>query len=92
MQGEEGPTNGGINSGGGGYHGGQAPTAEEMPGNGGTGFVHDSLPPESQNILYSEPGAGMPPRTDDPDYNGTAGQGEQNGWLVIHFICEAVVL
>jgi hypothetical protein len=57
---------------------------------GGTGYVHDAA--DASKVLCAEPGDGVPPRTDDPDYANDAGQGEQDGWVVIHCVCEPVVL
>jgi hypothetical protein len=73
-----------VNGGGGGYHGG---TGGERggPGMGGEGFVAESA---IESIMkHSEPGAGVPPDTDDEDYDGTAGSYEQNGLLIIRFVC-----
>jgi hypothetical protein len=77
----------GVNGGGGGYHGGTGASTRGAPGMGGEGFVAASAVGDHL-ILYSEPGAGVPPRTDDEDYDGTAGVYESNGLVVIHFVCE----
>jgi len=72
-----------INGGGGGLAGGLGGLKGEA-GIGGTGHVSGA---EWSTMLYSEPGSEAPPRTDDPDYDGVAGAGEQPGLVVIHFSC-----
>lgn len=71
--------------GAGGYEGGSV-GARNVPSNGGTGFVA----PEATDalLLHSEPGTNAPPRTDDPDYDGMAGQSELSGLMVIRYLCE----
>jgi len=83
MQGSSGADD--VNGGGGGYYGGTG-GARGAPGMGGTGYVSESA--LDYVILYAEPGDGVPPRTDDDDYDGTAGGYEKNGLVVIHFVCE----
>lgn len=71
--------------GAGGYEGGTA-GARSVPSNGGTGFVS----PEATDalLLHSEPGTNIPPRPEDPDYDGMAGQSELSGLMVIRYVCE----
>lgn len=74
-----------VTGGGGGYRGG-AGGGRAAPAAGGTGFVA----PEAvdSRTLHVERGAGAPPATDDPDYDGRAGRTESPGLVVIHYLCE----
>ncbi len=74
-----------INGGGGGYEGGTGGARREA-GRGGSGSVDPSA--VDSVMLFAERGTGLPPRTDDPDWDGVAGMGEQSGSVVIHFSCE----
>ncbi|MBI2896884.1 MAG: hypothetical protein HYY06_25220 [Deltaproteobacteria bacterium] len=74
-----------INGGGGGYSGGSGGARGE-PGLGGSGFVDPSA--LDSVMLSSERGSGIAPRSDEADYDGVAGTGEQSGLIVIHFTCE----
>jgi hypothetical protein len=74
-----------INGGGGGYEGGLGGAKGEAS-RGGSGFV--SLEAITSTLAYAEPGTELPPHTDDPDYDGSAGTGETSGLLVMHFGCE----
>jgi hypothetical protein len=76
----------GVNGGGGGYYGGSGGPVGTA-GKGGKGHVADDAIPDYTKVLYSERGSGLPPNTDDEDYDGVAGKGEQSGRVVIKFIC-----
>lgn len=82
MQG--GPGGDEINGGGGGYEGGVG-GVRGAPGIGGTGFVAATA--IDSRMLHSEPGGETPPRTDDPDYDGEAGTGENSGLVITRFVC-----
>jgi hypothetical protein len=82
MQGGKGAD--GMNGGAGGYEGG---TGGVKGGNskGGKGFVaKEAL---SVRTLWSVPGSGKAPKSDDKDYDGVAGTAEASGRIVIHFSC-----
>jgi hypothetical protein len=74
-----------INGGGGGYSGGSGGARREA-GRGGSGWVDPSA--LESVMLFAERGSGLPPRTEDPDWDGVAGTGEQSGSVIIHFSCE----
>lgn len=75
-----------ILGGGAGYRGGTGGDIG-IPGKGGTGFIADDALPEHSQRLHAEPGAGIPPKTDDEDYLAPAGETESPGQVVIRFIC-----
>ena len=79
----------GVNGGGGGYEGGKG-GPRRGPGMGGKGYVKTEGPfaASDYRIIFAEPGAGVPPKTDDPDYADDAGLYEHNGRIVLHFVCE----
>ena len=75
----------GMNGGAGGYEGG---TGGVKGGNskGGKGSVaKEAL---SSRILWSVPGSGKVPQSNDKDYDGVAGSVEASGRIVIHFSCD----
>ena len=76
----------GILGGGAGYRGG---TGGDIctPGKGGTGYIAPEALPEHSQMLFSQPGAGIPPKTDDDDYLAPTGETESPGQVVIRFIC-----
>ena len=74
-----------VNGGGGGYAGGVG-GARGLAGMGGTGYVSNTA--EDFVMEWSQPLDYVPPRIDDPDYDGTAGSTETSGLVVIHFVCE----
>lgn len=77
----------GPNGGGGGYAGGTG-GGRGQGGRGGSGYVApDAL--GTPVLAYAEPGAGIPPGIDDPDYDGTSAGVESDGLVVIRFTCEA---
>lgn len=77
----------GIMGGGGGYNGGTGGNRSD-PGEGGTGYISpEGLLADRSRMLWAEPGDGVPPMSDDVDYNGTAGQTEAGGHVVIHYLC-----
>lgn len=75
------------NSGGGGFKGGDAGSADDQAGKGGKQRVAPAA--LDSVVLWSEPGDLFPPRLTDPDYVGAAGVQEQRGRVVLHFLCEA---
>jgi len=74
-----------VNGGAGGYRGGTGGAAG-VGGKGGTGYVDPSA--IDSLILGGEAGDAAPPRADDEDYDGTAGQTEQNGLIILRFVCD----
>lgn len=78
-----------INGGAGGYRGGKG-GLKGKASFGGSGYVSPTA--LDSRILHVERATGAPPRTDDPDYDSTAGREEQSGLVVIHFTCGPPVL
>ena len=73
-----------MGCGGGGYRGGLGAPVREW-GHGGSGYVRNTA--IDSQILYSERGTGLPPKTDDEDYTDNAGHAETGGLVVLHFVC-----
>jgi hypothetical protein len=71
-----------IGGGGGGYSGGTGGARREAK-MGGTGYAA-----RDSRMLFSEPGTNIPPRTNDPDYDGLAGTTENSGLVILDFVCD----
>ncbi len=89
MQGGEGQDPDQVIGGGAGYSGGEGGDLG-VPGKGGSGYVDEELALDFliEYSEYSTTERFPVPRSDDPDYNGTAGDSEQPGLAVIKFVCE----
>ena len=82
----------GVNGGGGGYRGGPGGAVHET-GTGGSGFPEANAPDKPASLVasllaHAEIGDTKPPRADDPDYDGHAGETETSGHVVVHFKCD----
>ncbi len=87
MLGEDGSD---LNSGGGGYEGGNAgddQTVVPHAGFGGKGFVHSSARTPGVDPAFEQSGSHLPPGIDDDDWADGAGAPETPGRVVLRFYC-----
>lgn len=87
MLGEDGTD---LNSGGGGFEGGNAganQTSIPHAGFGGKGFVHSSARTPGVEPAFEQRGSHLPPGIDDDDWADGAGAPETPGLVVLRFSC-----